>query len=127
MGAQLHLFRRGNVFYWRRRVPEFSTEKGMIQLSLRTGMRREAYILARKLTAESDRMYEDMSRDRVSIPDARAFLSHVINDELARMAHTCRGTRPTAQTGYNRKCCDDRLNPPNTVRTTIRRSCENTA
>lgn len=57
----------------------------MIQLSLRTGMRREAYILARKLTAESDRMYDDMSRNLVSVADARAFLSHVINDELVRM------------------------------------------
>ena len=57
----------------------------MIQLSLRSGARREAYILARKLTAESDRMYDDLSRNLVSIPDARAFLSHVINGELARM------------------------------------------
>jgi hypothetical protein len=85
MGAHLHLFRRGNVFYWRRRIPGFSTEKAMIQLSLRTGMRREADIPARELTAESDRMYDDMSRNLVSVGDARAFLSHVINDELAQM------------------------------------------
>jgi hypothetical protein len=65
----------------------------MIQLSLRTGMRREAYILARKLTAESDRMYDDMSRNLVSVGDARAFLSHVINDELARMRKVALVTR----------------------------------
>ncbi|MDN5789015.1 DUF6538 domain-containing protein [Pseudorhodobacter sp.] len=76
MGAHLHLFRWGNVFYWRRRIPGFSPEKCMIQLSLRTGERREAYMLARELTAASDRMYDDMSRNLVSIPDARAFLSH---------------------------------------------------
>ncbi len=96
MGAHLQLFRRGNVFYWRRRIPGFSTENAMIQLSLRTGMRREAYILARKLTAESDRMYDDMSRNLVSIPDARAFLSHVINDELARMRRVDLVTRMDA-------------------------------
>jgi hypothetical protein len=93
MGAHLHLFRRGNVFYWQRQIPGFSTENSMIQLSLRTGMRREAYILARKLTAESDRMYDDMSRNLVSVGDARAFLSHVINDELARMRKVALVTR----------------------------------
>jgi hypothetical protein len=71
MGAHPHLFRRGNVFYWHRRIPGFSTENAMIQLSLRSGERREAQILTRKLTAESDRMYDDMSRNLVSIPDAQ--------------------------------------------------------
>jgi hypothetical protein len=84
-GTHFHLFRRGNVFYWRRRVPGFSTENGMIQLSLRTGTRRYTHILARKLTAKIDRIYDKMSRNLVSVQDARAFLSHVINDALARM------------------------------------------
>lgn len=93
MGTQLHLFRRGNVFYWRRRIPGFSTENCMIQLSLRTGIRRDAGKLARKLTAESDRMYDDMSRNLVTVPEARAFLSHVITDELARMRRVSFVTR----------------------------------
>ncbi len=65
----------------------------MIQLTLRTGMRREVYIPARKLTAENDRMYDDMSRNLISVPDARAFLSHVINDEPALMRTVALVTR----------------------------------
>ena len=56
MGAFLHLFRRGNVVFWRRRILGFSTEKSMVQLFLRTGMRREATVIARKLIAQRDRM-----------------------------------------------------------------------
>ena len=35
MGKNLHLFQRGPVFYWRRRVPGLSTSIDMLQLSLR--------------------------------------------------------------------------------------------
>lgn len=85
MGAHLHLVRRGNAFNWRRRILGFSIENGMIQISLRTGMRREATLLAQKLTTESDRMSEDLSRNLVSVPDARAFLSPITSDGLAGM------------------------------------------
>ncbi|TDE41234.1 DUF6538 domain-containing protein [Antarcticimicrobium sediminis] len=93
MGTHLHLFRRGNVFYWRRRLPGFSPENSTLQLSLRTEQRPEASILARKLTAESDRMFDAMSRDLLSVEDARAWLRHVINDELARMRRVALVTR----------------------------------
>ena len=82
MGKHLHLFRRGNVFYWRRRISGLSTENGMIRLSLRTGVRREAYIVARKLTAESDRMFGALSRNLLFVKDGRTWLSHVISEQL---------------------------------------------
>ena len=85
MGKQLHLFRRGSVFYRRRRVPGFSTSIDMFQLSLRTGTRAEAYIISRKLSAESDRMFDALTRHLISVEDARKWLSHVITEELARI------------------------------------------
>ncbi len=84
MGNHLHLFRRGNIFYLRRRLPTISTENGFLQLSLRTADRREAYIIARKLTAESDRMLDAISNNLLSLTDARAWSGHVIAQELAR-------------------------------------------
>lgn len=85
MDKQLHLFRRGQTWYWRRRVPGFSTENITIQLSLRTQMRSEALILSRKLTAESDRMFDDLTLDLVTLDDARKWLAHIITDELKRI------------------------------------------
>lgn len=85
LGKHLHLFRRGNVFYWRRRVPGLSTSIEVLQLSLRTEARTEAYIISHKLTAESDRMFDALTRNLVSMEDARKWLSHVITEELARI------------------------------------------
>lgn len=85
MGKQLHLFRRGNTFYWRRRVPGFSTDICMFQLSLRTETRSEACIISRKLSAESDRMFDALTRNLISVEDARKWLSHVVTEELARI------------------------------------------
>ncbi len=85
MGKHLHLFQRGSVFYWRRRVPGLSTSIDMLQLSLRTGVRAEACMIARKLTVESDRMFDDLTRNLISVEDARTWLSHVITEELARI------------------------------------------
>ena len=86
MGKHLHLFQRGAVFYWRRRVPGLSTSVDMLQLSLRTGLRAEACMIARKLTVESDRMFDDLTRYLISVEDARTWLSHVITEELAGFA-----------------------------------------
>ena len=85
MGKHLHLFRRGSVFYWRRRVPGLSTSIDILQLSLRTGVQAEACMIARKLTVESDRMFDDLTHNLISVEDARTWLSHVITQELARI------------------------------------------
>lgn len=85
MGKQLHLFQRGRIYYWRRRIPGFSTEFDSIQLSLRTEVRSEAYIISRKLTSESDRMFDDLTRNLISSDDMRRWMSHVITEELARI------------------------------------------
>ncbi|WP_332872070.1 DUF6538 domain-containing protein [Pseudogemmobacter bohemicus] len=90
MGKHLHLFRRGAVLCWRRRVPELSTSINMLQLSLRTGMRAEACMIARKLTVESDRM---LTRNLISAEAARTWLSHLITEALAPIRRLDRVTR----------------------------------
>lgn len=85
MSKHLHLFKRGNIFYWRRRLPALSTGNACLQLSLRTADQREASIMARKLTSESDRMLDDISHNCLSVADAKAWLSHIIGEELDRI------------------------------------------
>ncbi len=85
MGKHIHLFRRGRIYYWRRRIPGFSTEIDTIQLSLRTEVHPEACIISRQLTSESDRMFDDLTRNLISPDDMRRWLSHVITEELARI------------------------------------------
>jgi len=85
MSKHLHIFRRENIFYWRRRLPALSTENGCLQLSLRTADRREASIFARKLASESDRVPDDISNDLLSVTDAKAWLSHIIAEQLGRI------------------------------------------
>lgn len=85
MTKHLHLFRRGNVFHWRRRLPSQSTKIDMLQLSLRTTELAEACILARRLTVESDRMFEQIRNTSLPIPEARAWLQHIIATEIAKI------------------------------------------
>lgn len=85
MGKHFHLVQRRRIFYWRRRIPGFSTGFDTINLSLRTEARAEAYIIARKPTAESDRMFDALTRNLLSPEAIRDWLSHVITEELARI------------------------------------------
>lgn len=85
MRFHLHLFRRGNVFQWRRRIPAQSTGTSTIQVSLRTTELKQARILARRLTAESDRMLDAIREETLSPADARKWLRHVVSEELIRI------------------------------------------
>ncbi|MEI4486687.1 DUF6538 domain-containing protein [Frigidibacter sp. MR17.14] len=85
MGTTQHLIRRGHFFHWRRRLPAQSTSFGVLQVSLRTTDPARARILARRLTAESDRMFEDIRRETLTPADARKWLNHVVSEEIARV------------------------------------------
>ena len=85
MGVHLHLFRRGAVYQWRRRLPAQSTETCILQLSLRTTDPQQARILARRLTAESDRMLGSIRQETLTPADASKWLRHVVTEEMARI------------------------------------------
>ena len=86
MNTQPHLSKRGDVYQWRRKTRRFSTGNIDIKLSLGTTDRQHAHILARKVSAESDMIMEQIVGSRITPEHGRAFLSEVIRKERAKIA-----------------------------------------
>jgi integrase/DNA-binding transcriptional regulator YhcF (GntR family) len=82
MIAEKHMWRRSDTFYWRRRMTLSSTGTDTIQVSLRTTDRREAAILARRLTVESDKMFAQISETGLTPQQATIWLRSVVDYEL---------------------------------------------
>ncbi len=85
MNTQPHLSKRGDVYQWRRKTRRFSTGNIDIKLSLGTTDRQHALILARKVSAESDMVMEQIVGSRITPEHGRAFLSEVIRKERAKI------------------------------------------
>ena len=85
MQGHPHLFRRGNVYHWRRRSRRFSTGIVDIKLSLGTADLRTAHMLCRRISAESDIAMEQIVNQRITPEAARRWLSHVIRKERAKI------------------------------------------
>ncbi|MBB3995970.1 integrase [Sulfitobacter undariae] len=86
MHTQPHLSKRGDVYQWRRKTRRFSTEIIDIKLSLGTTDRHQAHILARKVSAESDVIMEQIIGSRITPEHGRAFLAEVIRKERTKIA-----------------------------------------
>lgn len=84
MAFHTHVIRRGTVFHWKRRLPQ-STGIGVLQVSLKTSTLSEACMIARRLSAVSDRMFDEIKTNHLSVEDARAWLRHVVSEELSRI------------------------------------------
>ncbi|WP_394351482.1 DUF6538 domain-containing protein [Pseudoroseicyclus tamaricis] len=69
MTIQTHMFRRGAVWTWRRRLPPQSTGSCSVQVSLRTTYLRLARKMARTRSMEFDRTL-DTAYPSVPSPDA---------------------------------------------------------
>jgi len=85
MVATPHILQRGHSYHWRRRLPRLSTKIGVLQVPLRTTDPTHARIIARRLTAVSDRMFDDIRNETLSIADAAKWLRHVVTDEMERI------------------------------------------
>lgn len=102
LGVHLHLYRRGSIYYWRRRVTAQSTGNYVLQFSSRTTDLHRTRMLARRLTAESDRMLDGFRQATLNPAVARKCLRHVISSELTRVTesraiiHADRDTYPDA-------------------------------
>lgn len=83
--AQPHLSKRGQTYQWRRKIRSQSTGICDLQVSLRTRDREKAIIIARKLTAESDKVFEAIERNYLTKTEARAWLSQVAQAEMAKL------------------------------------------
>ena len=80
-----HVFRRGAVCAWRRRVPVRSgnaTKAGFIQVSLYAHDPATARVIGVALHATSERAFELMAASRLTAEQARTWLEHVVKKEL---------------------------------------------
>lgn len=69
-----HLFLRGTIYYWRRKMQRFSTEFLDMQISTLTTNRRNAFIICRGLTAKSDFLMGKMDKHGMAEAEMKAFL-----------------------------------------------------
>jgi integrase len=82
--AQPHLSKRGQIYQWRRKFRSQSTEIFDLQISLRTQNRLKALIIARVLTAESDKVFDAIDRNYLTKSEARAWMTQVAQAEMAK-------------------------------------------
>lgn len=82
MTALPHLTRRGDVYYWRRKVHPLSTSICDLRVSLRTTNRIRATILSRVLSAESEPIMAALEQDRITLEEARRYLQHVVKSHV---------------------------------------------
>ena len=82
MTALPHLTRRGDVYYWRRKVTAQSTTICDLRVSLRTTDRIRATILSRVLSAESEPIMAALEQDRITLEEARRYLQHVVKSHV---------------------------------------------
>jgi integrase len=69
-----HLFLRGTIYYWRRKMRRFSTEFIDMQISTLTTNRQNAIIVCRGLTAKSDFLMGKMDKHGMAEAEMKAFL-----------------------------------------------------
>lgn len=80
-----HVFRRGAVYAWRRRIPARAgnaSKSSYIQVSLHTHDPTKARALGAVLHAASERAFELMAVSRLTALQARKWFEHVVNKEL---------------------------------------------
>ena len=102
MSVTNHVFRRGAVYTWRRRIPAGARREGrsaVLQVSLQTGGRREAQRLAAIVTAESNAVFWAMEHHGLSPAAARALLERTIRAAQAQFARAELAAMDEAQAG----------------------------
>lgn len=80
-----HVFRRGAVYTWHRRVPVSAgnaTKASYIQVSLHTHDPAKACVIGAALHTTSERVFELMAASRLTAEQARTWLEHVVKAEL---------------------------------------------
>ncbi len=86
MGYDRHLFRRGTIWQWRRRICGLSTGSCVLQVSLRTTDRREAVKLARMMSVECDRMLANNDPKCLTQADLASWMQEVFAHTLDRQS-----------------------------------------
>lgn len=85
MARTNHLFLRGTIWTWRRRVSSLSIEITHLQISLRSKNLTVARMLANRLNYESDRMMQALAMGGLTPQEGKLYLDAVCRDELQRI------------------------------------------
>lgn len=88
MKIAAHVFRRGAVYAWRRRIPLSCSSfpvNSYIQISMITRDPQIARKIGAILHCESERVFELMSDTSLNKEDAKAWLEYVVSEELDRI------------------------------------------
>jgi len=109
MQAQPHLFKRGNVYHWRRRICRQSTGIFDFKLSLGTTELPVATILCRKISAESDIIMQEIFEHGITADEARKWLAEVIRKEKALIDRNGLFRRVLATDVQEEEASDERL------------------
>ena len=99
MARTHHLFLRGTIWTWRRRISSLSTEITHLQISLRSKNLTVARMLANRLNYESDRMMQALATGGLTPQEGKLYLDAVCRDELQRISRQRLVTRMDAVVG----------------------------
>lgn len=109
MNGQPHLFKRGNVYQWRRRVVRQSTGIIDFKFSLGTTKLASALILSRKISAESDVVMQEIIEHGITMEEGRLWLAEVIREERARIDRNNMMRRVSDRDPASEIAADDRV------------------
>lgn len=87
MGAVQHVFRRGAVYWWRRRIVQKvgESDRAPVAISLQTREPLVARTIAAHLTLESDRMLREGYRSMLSAQQVKSLLATTVSDHLHKL------------------------------------------
>lgn len=87
MGAVQHVFKRGSVYWWRRRLPNGTESRALvlIELSLRTKSLEQAKLIAAEVTLASEHLLQGARRKMIDPDDAKKILIKVALKHSAKL------------------------------------------
>ncbi|MBX9459376.1 MAG: hypothetical protein KL863_26865 [Rhizobium sp.] len=87
MAIAQHVFKRGSVYWWRRRLPNRTGSRALspIEISLRTKFLERAKWLAAEITLVSEHLIRDIRREMIDPDDAKKILIKVAKKHSAKL------------------------------------------
>ncbi len=87
MAVVQHVYKRGSVYWWRRRLPNGigSHASLLIEISLRTKFLAQAKLLAAEVTLASERLIQDLRRKMIEPEKAKQILVNVAKKHSAKL------------------------------------------
>lgn len=87
MAVVQHVFKRGSIYWWRRRLPDGYHSRALllIEISLRTKSLQRAKLLAAEVTLASEHLIRDLRKKMIQPDDAKKILLKVARKHSAKL------------------------------------------